>query len=171
MSSLAPSVASRLCSECGLCCNGVMFYRVRLQSGDSPRELIALGLKWKRKHSEEYILQPCPAHRDFRCAIYEQRPARCRRFECRLLKRLALHELSESEALEKIGEAVQRAAQVDQLLKISGKTDPKRPLSKRYEKIIAVPVDASETEAVATREQLTQAMRELEELLDSDFRP
>jgi len=170
MSLLDPSAASRLCSACGICCNGVMFYRVRLQSNDSPRELIALGLKWKRHHSEEFILQPCPAHQESQCAIYLQRPERCRRFECRLLKRVASREMSEPEALEKICEAVQRAAQINQLLDESGKTDPKRPLTKRYEKITAEPVDPSDPKAVALRGQLTLAMQELEELLDKDFR-
>ncbi|MCX6967540.1 MAG: hypothetical protein NTZ46_07120 [Verrucomicrobia bacterium] len=37
MSALTSSAASRLCAACGICCNGVMFYKVRLQSNDVPR--------------------------------------------------------------------------------------------------------------------------------------
>ena len=171
MSSQAETAASRLCSACGICCNGVMFYRVLLQSIDSPRELIALGLRWKRKRAEQFILQPCPAHQESKCAIYEQRPERCRLFECRLLKRVAAREIDEPEAREKIREAVERAADVNRLLDAAGKSDPKKPLAKRYEKITAEPVEgSSDPKAIALREQLTLAMQELEELLDNDFR-
>src|SRR5438132_2396309 len=37
-------VAEDLCLECGLCCNGVIFADVRLQPGDDPKRLKALGL-------------------------------------------------------------------------------------------------------------------------------
>jgi len=166
------SAASRLCSACGICCNGVMFHNVRIQSNDSPRELMAFGLKLKRKHRELFSLQPCPAYQDSRCAIYDQRPHRCQLFTCRQLKRVASGEMSEPEALEKINEVVQRAAHVNQLLQQSGKTDPKRPLAKRYEKITAEPVDlSSDPKTVELRGQLTLAMQALEELLETDFRP
>ena len=171
MSSLTPSAASRLCAACGICCNGVMFYKVRLQSGDVPRELKALGLKIKHKHTEQFSLQPCPAYRESQCAIYAQRPERCGLFTCRQLRRVASGEISEFEAWEKIHEVVQRVAQVNQLLEASGKTDPKRPLGKRYEKITATPVDASDLQAVELRNRLTLAKQELEEMIDKDFRP
>lgn len=148
-----------------------MFYRVRLQSNDSPRVLTALGLKLKRKHTEQYSLQPCPAYQDSQCTIYPQRPERCQLFECRQTKGVAAGAISESDALEKIREVVEQVSQVNQLLEESGKTDPKKPLSKRYEKITGVPVDPADQTAVELRERLTLAMQELEELLDRDFRP
>ena len=171
MSALTPSAASRLCAACGICCNGVMFYKVRLQSGDVPRELRALGLKIKHKHTEQFSLQPCPAYRESQCAIYAQRPERCGLFACRQLRRVAAGEIQEAEALEKIHEAVQRVGHLNRLLDESGKTDPKRPLGKRYEKITAVPVDPADPPAVELRSQLTLAMQELEALIDRDFRP
>lgn len=172
MSSQAQSAASRLCSACGLCCNGVMFYRVRLGSNDSPRELVTLGLRLMRKHTEQFSLQPCPAYQESNCSIYSQRPERCRLFTCRQLKRVASGDIDEAEALDNIREAVRRAARVNQLLEESGKTDPKKPLSKRYEKITAEPVDPSgDPKVVELRGKLTLAMQELEELLDRDFRP
>src|SRR5690242_10002477 len=75
------SAASRLCSACGLCCNGVMFHTVKLQPSDSAKELTALGLKLKRKKSGNYIQQPCPQYQYGECAIYAVRPQRCRLFE------------------------------------------------------------------------------------------
>jgi len=172
MSSSSDSAASRLCSACGICCNGVMFHKVRVQSGDSPGELIALGLKLKRKHKEQFILQPCPAHQESRCSIYHQRPERCRLFECQQLKRVASREISESMALEKIRDVLKRVADVNCLFDHLGKTSLKRPLTKRYEKITAEPIDVSSgPKAIELREKLALAMQELEELLDKDFRP
>jgi hypothetical protein len=71
--SLSSSIAARLCSQCGMCCNGVIFHRVRLQVADSPKELAALGLKLKRKRGQHYFLQPCPAFRETHCSIYASR--------------------------------------------------------------------------------------------------
>lgn len=163
--------ATDLCSACGICCNGVMFYKVRLRSSDSPREIMALGLRWKRKGGEQFILQPCPAHQAGRCAVYAQRPERCQRFECRQLKRVSKGEIEEADALEKIREVTDRVAQVEALLEASGKTDPKNPLAKRFEKITAEPVDpGGDPNVVKLRAQLTLAMQELDELIERDFR-
>ena len=167
----SPSAASRLCAACGLCCNGVMFHTVRLQPGDSANELAALGLKLKRKKRQQYILQPCPAWRESRCSIYEQRPERCRLFECQQLKRVAAREITESAALEKIRDVQRRVEHVNELLQRAGGTNAKKPLSKRCEKIMAEPFDdSSEPAAVELRAALTQAMQELDAILDQDFR-
>lgn len=175
MESLNPTeisaVASRLCAACGLCCNGVMFHTVKLQPGDSAPELAALGLKLKRKQGHNYILQPCPAFQKSRCSIYASRPERCRLFECRQLKRVAAGEITEAMALEKIHEVQRRVAELDGLLERAGGTNFKRPLSKRCEKVMAEPLDASSTvEAVELRGRLTLGMQELKALLDEDFR-
>src|SRR5678815_2091081 len=98
----ATSAASRLCSACGLCCNGVMFHTVKLQPADSAKELAALGLKLKHKKSGSYIQQPFPQYQYAECAIYTVRPQRCRLFECRQLKRVAAGEITEAMALEKV---------------------------------------------------------------------
>ena len=165
------SAASRLCKACGLCCNGVMFHTVRLQPRDSAKALAALGLKLKRKQGQNYILQPCPAFRGGQCSIYLARPERCQLFECRQLKRIAAGETTEALAFEKIKDVQQRVERLIQRLQACGKTDPKRPLSKRYEKIMAEPFEAeSDLTAMALRRELTREMQELKELLDRDFR-
>ena len=160
-----------LCVKCGLCCNGVIFHTVRLQPADSPKALAALGLKLKRKKGAHYILQPCPAWQDAQCSIYAARPERCRLFECRQLQRVAAGETTEAAALEKIHEVQRRVAQVNELLALAGGTNAKRPLAKRCEKIMAEPLDASSDQAAITlRDTLTRAMRELDAVLDADFR-
>ena len=168
---VSSSAASRLCAACGMCCNGVMFHTVRLQPADSARELSALGLKLKRKKGQRYILQPCPMFRESRCSIYEARPERCRLFECRQLQGVASGAITEAMARKQIDHARQQVAEVNQLLHASGGTNLKRPLTKRFDKAMAEPLDASsEAAAVALRTQLVRAMQELNDLLDREFR-
>lgn len=167
----ATSSAARLCAQCGLCCNGVMFHTVQLQPGDSAKELAALGLKLKRKQGRHFILQPCPAFQNSQCSIYAARPERCGRFDCQQLKRVAAGEITEAMALEKIRTAQRRVEQINELLQRAGKTNFKHPLSKRCEKVLAEPIDfAVNQEAVVLRHQLRQAMQELNALLNDDFR-
>ena len=148
-----------------------MFHTVQLQPGDSAKELAALGLKLKRKQGRHFILQPCPAFQNSQCSIYAARPERCGRFECQQLKRVAAGEITEAMALEKIHIAWRRVDAINELLQRAGKTNFKHPLSKRCEKALAEPIDlAANQEAVALRRQLTQAMQELNVLLNEDFR-
>ena len=166
-----PEAAARLCAACGLCCNGVMFHTVQLQPDDAPSALVALGLRLKRKKGRQYLLQPCPMHCGSSCAIYAERPARCRRFECRQLQRVAAGESTEALALEKIREVQRRVVEMEALLQAAGATNAKRPLAKRCEQAMAVPLDASaEPAVVEARGRLTRAMAELDAMLDADFR-
>lgn len=165
------SAASRLCQACGLCCNGVIFHLVRLQPGDSARELVALGLKLKRKNRQDYIQQPCPAYRDAQCSIYLQRPERCRLFECRQLRLVAAGEISEAAALEKIRDVQRRALQIDALSRRADGRSRKGPLSKRAETTLAEPFDpATHPELMHEREELARGLIELDAILDADFR-
>lgn len=167
----ALSAAARLCTQCGLCCNGVMFHTVKLQPRDSAKTLAALGLKLKRKHGHHFILQPCPAFQNSQCSLYADRPERCRVFECRQLKRLAAGEITEAMAVAKIQEALRRIAQLNELLARAGNTNLKRPLAKRCESALAEPIDpSSDPAAWAIRGQLQKASQELDALLDQDFR-
>jgi Fe-S-cluster containining protein len=167
----ASSAASRLCGQCGMCCNGVMFHTVWLQPGDkSAGKLMALGLKLKFKKKQHYLLQPCAAHNGSECAIYMDRPARCRLFECRQLKRIAKGEITEAMALEKIQDVKRRVGELNALLARAGETNLARPLSKRCDHVTAEPADPADLEAVGLRHAVTQAMEELDALLDNDFR-
>jgi len=149
-----------------------MFHKVRLLSNDALTELRALGLRLKRKRGDIFSSQPCPAYQESHCTIYTQRPERCRLFECRQLKQVASGEISESEALNKIQEVVKQVARANELLNESGKTDLKKPLTRRYEKITAEPVDpSSDPKILERREELMRVMQALETLLEKDFRP
>ena len=165
------SAASRLCQACGLCCNGVMFHRVRLQPGDSARALEALGLKLKRKQGEEFLRQPCSAHSEMKCSIYLQRPERCRLFECRQLQRVAAGELTEAAALENIRDVQRRVAQLDGLSRRADGSPRNGPLAKRCEATLAEPFDSTtHPHLLGEREELARGLNELDALLDADFR-
>ncbi|MGH8048303.1 MAG: YkgJ family cysteine cluster protein [Chthoniobacterales bacterium] len=159
-----PSTASRLCAACGMCCNGVLFHAGVLQEGDSERALSALGLKIKRRGSPPHFLQPCTAHRDSHCTIYDQRPQRCRLFNCRQLLRVATGDITESAALEKIHEAKSRTARVENLIDRLAETNPRRALAQRCANAL------TGTEANPLHAELKSAMSELEALLKTDFR-
>jgi uncharacterized protein len=166
-----PTAASRLCSACGMCCNGVLFQAVSLQASDSVKELKALGLRLKTKRNQTSFPQPCLALRHSCCAIYEHRPQRCRLFNCQQLMLLASGQISEEAALGKIQEAHRLSSIVKELLLKAGSTNQKRSLATRYELVLAQPVESlGTTDSLRTRHELVQAMENLENLLVRDFR-
>ncbi len=150
-----------------MCCNGVMFHLVQLQPADSLRVLSAHGLKIKRKKGKTYIQQPCAAYCQGACSIYADRPQRCRIFECRQLQRLESAETTEEAAGQKVQEALALVSRLQSLMDRSGTTNLKKPLTKRYEKIVAEPANQ---ENAALRGELEHTMSTLAALLEADFR-
>lgn len=160
-----------LCSSCGMCCDGVLFHSVELQSGDQPRKLSALGLKIRKQKGVEYFLQPCSAHRDAEgkcsCVIYEDRPARCRAFDCRQLRGVLTGEITEEVALLKIREAREKVALVNSLTAQITETNPNRSLAHRVANALTLPPHGKRDEL---HDQLDSTMRELEVFLEREFR-
>ncbi len=154
------TAAARLCVECGMCCNGVMFSVVKLQPGESAKSLGALGLKVKRGA----FAQPCSALEGLRCSIYAARPTRCRLFECQQLKRVAEGTITEATALEAIREAQRRVAELEALLEKAGGSNPRKSLFHRCITVLA------EMPTSELRAELALAMESLEAMLDADFR-
>ena len=152
--------ASRLCTACGMCCNGVLFEIVRLQPQDSVKELEKLGMQINRRKTEPYFKQPCRMLAGCHCSIYEQRPTRCRRFECLQLKLLAAGEITEAEVAAKIAEAKELVAQVQTLLADAGDLAEQDSLEERSRRVLAEHPESP----------LEEVMRRLRRLLDRDFR-
>ena len=161
--------AARLCSACGMCCNGVLFHGMAVQPEDSLRSMAAKGLKAKRRDGELQFLQPCPAHDGNCCRIYADRPQRCRAFACRQLEGVFNAQILESTAMEKIQEARRRSDSVRELLAMLGDDRKTRPLATRYAGVFTPPLDPS-PHAEALRAELRGAMTALEEVLAKDFR-
>ena len=164
MAANPPSAAARLCAACGMCCNGVLFHSVLLQPGDSARALSALGLKTKRKKGQVFFRQPCPAHHGCGCAIYGQRPVRCRLFKCRQLLRVTAGESTEARAMEILVGARELVGRVDALIGRVAETNASRSLAQRCANALTT------SEWSPLHDELESAMRELELVLDQDFR-
>lgn len=156
--------AERLCAACGMCCDGVLFHSVVLQAGDSARRLSTLGFKLRKKKGQEFFLQPCSAYRECRCAIYGERPIRCRDFRCRQIHLLSTGESTEALALATISEARQLVARVNAIIEQVAETNPNRCLSQRCANALTT------SNRTPLHDKLESAMRELESLLIAQFR-
>lgn len=161
--------ASRLCAACGMCCDGVLFHGVVLQPGDSAKELSALGLLLKRKRNQTMFLQPCSAHRNCQCSIYDSRPARCRAFECRQLIRLRNGEIAEGEALDRIHEARGQVDPMLGLLRKAGDKNEKRDLLSRCDSLLEKSPDVF-PEIAGFQEEIRERRAALEAFLAAEFR-
>jgi Fe-S-cluster containining protein len=147
-----------------MCCDGVLFHSVLLQSGDSSRKLASFGLKIKTKKGRSYFLQPCPAHERNCCRIYEDRPLRCRIFNCQQLLRLFSGESTEAQALSKIQEARRQVDHVNHLIDRLSETNRKRGLAQRC-------AQALQTDTKTPHHsELETAMEKLALFLENEFR-
>lgn len=166
------AAATRLCTACGMCCDGTMFQIVKMQPGDHPAALAKLGMRIRHKDGEFHMEQPCPALKKRRCEIYDQRPVRCRLFTCQQLRLLAAGETTEAAALARITETRALAMQVRALITQCGLREDGQPLIERFERLTSTPVDARlEPELAAAREDLQNAMRRLRLVINREFRP
>jgi hypothetical protein len=160
-----------LCSACGMCCDGVLFHSVQLQQGDSPRQLSALGLKIRKQKGVEFFLQPCAANRDVEgkcsCMIYEDRPVRCRAFECQQLRGVLTGDITEEVALVKIREAREKVALVNSLMAQISETNPNRSLAHRVANALTLPKDGVPS---PQHHELKTAIEHLEAFLVKEFR-
>lgn len=100
---------SKLCVECGLCCDGSLF---RFLPAD-PAELEtyrALSLPIVTQSGRPAMPLPCTRLSDRCCTVYEARPTGCRAYVCRLGHRLESGELTFAQALTVVREAQHRIA-------------------------------------------------------------
>jgi Fe-S-cluster containining protein len=148
-----------------------MFRMVTLQRRDTASVLLAHGMKLKRRKGQQFFEQPCPKFCGSHCSIYDDRPERCQVFECKQLKQVACGKITEATAMETIQEVKRRVAEMERLLNRLGDADSKRPISKRFEKVTAEPLDeTSEPVLVRLRSELADAERKLNRMLDDNFR-
>jgi Fe-S-cluster containining protein len=116
-----------LCLQCGMCCNGVLFADVRPEAGDRSPLF---------RDGRSRVTQPCPAFNagNCACAIYAERPVRCRKFECRQLLAVRNGTTTTERALRQIREARELAAEVEKLLTELGFNNQRLPLSRRFQR-------------------------------------
>ena len=161
---------AQLCPQCGLCCNGVLFADVELRKGDDAQRLAELGLLLEKKGRQRAFAQPCACFDGKLCRIYNERPKRCRTFECGLLKRVQAGELGADAALETIAQAKRQVENVCELLRRAGSDDARLALSHRYGRVMSGPVDLSGGKASAGLPgKLMTLYRDLMQTLQRDF--
>jgi len=164
------SGVDRLCPNCGLCCNGVLFADVELRAGDDARRLAELGLPLAKKGGKLAFAQPCACFDGKLCKIYDDRPGRCRAFECGLLKRVQAGELEADAALKMIAKTRRQAEKVRGLLRQLNQNDERLAMTKRYAQVMSAPVDLSGHETNPERRgELMLAVNDLMQVLQRDF--
>jgi Putative zinc- or iron-chelating domain len=94
--------AHTLCLSCGFCCDGTLFGSVPLAAADARASLQADGIEIHTAADETFFMQPCHAHRQGGCQVYEDRPVNCRQYRCELLKKFERRALSWDEAQRQI---------------------------------------------------------------------
>ena len=92
------------CSDCGLCCNGVLFDRAKAAPGEESR-IVSAGAELFDEDVKTYFRQPCPQSSGGRCMIYADRFKICRSFECALLRAVRTGEIDISSARAKVAGA------------------------------------------------------------------
>ena len=102
MANRPPSLpdASALCVSCGLCCSGVLFADAKATADETAR-IRSYGLEtFRTEAGADRFRLPCHHLSEGTCTIYGDRFSTCRKFKCRLLKRLEAGEegLAESQA-------------------------------------------------------------------------
>lgn len=89
------------CIGCGMCCDGTLYTRAKVEAGEEPR-LTEHGLMVTVDHDKGYFRLPCPHEKCGSCTIYEKRFVICRTFRCALLKSYNAGEIGLDEAREKV---------------------------------------------------------------------
>jgi len=164
MNAASPEITRSLCSDCGMCCDGTLFHSVVLQPTDSPRTLSSLGLTLKRKPGFTTFRQPCSAHQNNQCTIYENRPSRCQLFNCQQLLRVTSGEINQSVAQETIASTRKKINQVIEKIERLSETNPDQGLAQRFSVALANTTQSPE------RAELEAAMTELQGILKKEFR-
>lgn len=148
----------------------MLFADVELRRGDDPERLQALGVKLFAKGGKRRFSQPCQCFDGKLCRIYADRPERCRTFECRLLMRVMAGERTPEAARRSIVAAGKAVDHVRRLVRELGDRDETAPLSRRYARIMAQPIDFGGDETVIKRRsELMRAVDRLAKILERDF--
>ena len=179
-------LVEKLCTQCGICCNGGLFKDVELRQEDDPAKLEAMGLtlsgrgrnanaKTKNPKSKTRNLkfqQPCTAFTDCKCTIYSNRPAHCREFECALLKATTAGTVEIPAALEIIRTTRKRADSIRQIMERLGESSENRCLSIRFRKVRRTLEAVAVSKENASRfSRLARSVQVLNLILEKYFYP
>lgn len=162
-----PSPAARLCTQCGLCCDGSLVADVELRGEREATRLEILGLEVEEEGDGFVLLQPCRGLQGRRCAVYADRPECCRTFECRLLAAVGRGTLGVEDALAEVHEARVLLGRVERLLGPPRPGEPPMPLRERAQDALAT--RAPGARAADRRRRLEAALRDVERKIHRTF--
>lgn len=166
---MSPSLTDRLCTRCGLCCDGSLFADVELAGRAEVTGLEVMGLAIEDDDADgALLLQPCVALRRKRCCIYAHRPQCCRTFECRLLLDVRCGAVGVEAAGEFIAGTLKQIGRMKELLARLGQRDERLPLNERCAEALAGGA-RSNPQVNRNRAELEAAMSAMEGLLRTRF--
>ena len=168
---MKPSLASTLCTRCGLCCDGSLFADVELARGDEALAMEVMGLEIEDDDEDGggLLVQPCGALQGRRCRLYPHRPDGCRTFECRLLQEVKCGMAGVERAKEKVAEALRRIERVKELVVRLGTGDERLPLKERCAEALVLSEAAVNPAMKRTRAELEAAATSVERFIQPTF--
>lgn len=162
----------KLCLQCGICCNGVLFRDVEMPRGAGADTLRKHGLRLVSGRNKLRLLQPCAALNGCLCRVYADRPAHCRDFECGLYKAVLDGRVTASFAIRAIRKTLRLSERVRQLLGELGCHEETVALSLRFQRIKKrFSIEETNEAAANTFADLSLAVHELNLLLRGAFYP
>lgn len=90
-----------ICVGCGLCCDGTLHPHTIMEAGDED-SVRTLGLVPVERDGRPCFAQPCAKFSGVICTIYDRRPRACRRYRCKLLKKVEEGAVNVAEARKRI---------------------------------------------------------------------
>jgi uncharacterized protein len=169
--------SSQICTRCGFCCDGTLFNRLNADQGEDLADLVQIGMPPKNTRTEGVLAFDLPcSHFNGLCSVYTHRPVACRRFRCRLLRKLDRGEITVPAAEQVIFEAIRmRRTVADTLATLTVELLPpaKRSLSiaARISSILVVLVGGEEGTAPGKYRHSLPALFALFRSLSTHFLP
>lgn len=105
--------SSRLCTHCGLCCDGRLFDYAKIAEGEEPA-ILAAGLEIvPGDGGKPHFQLPCGLLSDGCCTRYETRFHVCRSFRCELLRAVQAGSVAPAAAMATVDEAKRLLARAE----------------------------------------------------------
>lgn len=114
------NASGNVCIECGLCCDGSMFDKARINKHDDLAFLQQMGVGSFTVGDKKFFQLPCRAQEGKLCRLYndERRFKICRTFQCKLLKQYLSGKISYRTAMAIIREIRMRRQSIKAFSKI-----------------------------------------------------
>lgn len=141
---MSDALIDSLCTECGLCCNGVLFTSVICSTATEARRMEELGSRITTTEGLASFPQPCHHLNGTRCQVYGDRPGRCRQFECELLKSVRGNNRTVERAAAIIIETRSAADKLESQLTALGNTDTQTAVAYRCDQVMDNPTDKTD---------------------------